>query len=391
MGCFNNINEAFGKVINNSLILEDTYKNSIGRTYVKIRCTLCNEERYVEWAHFNYGNYKKCGCSKPKENLKAGDIYDTDTIISITRKSNRPAFNVKCNICGKERTIEKYKFYTSRYNKCECTKRKVDYSKRYKDLVGKEDTRLNFKIIAITKCGEHIGLEVQCHTCNRHRIIRADAYIRGDDFHIEKCLCDEKSQPYNKYHGDELRNILRERYGNLIGTKSGLLECIDISSGDNGTTVLCKCHCGCGNKVEVNMTNFKLKRIMSCGQNSTPFGEKVIERYLQNNNIAYQKEYTYEDLKSPSGYKLRYDFALNINDEIVLIEFDGKQHKEDNGHFGYSIYSDFEYRKLCDELKDNYAKSLNIKLFRIDYTTSEEKIIKELDNIIGMLYSNKAI
>ena len=343
MGYFSNINEAFGKVINNSLILEDTYKNSIGRTYVKIRCTLCNEERYVEWAHFNYGNYKKCGCSKPKENLKAGDIYDTDTIISITRKSNRPAFNVKCNICGKERTIE------------------------------------------------HIGLEVQCHTCNRHRIIRADAYLRGDDFHIEKCLCDEKSQPYNKYHGTELRNILRERYGNLIGTKSGLLECIDISSGDNGTTVLCKCHCGCGNKVEVNMTNFKLKRVMSCGQNSTSFGEKVIERYLQNNNIAYQKEYTYEDLKSPRGYKLRYDFALNINDEIILIEFDGKQHKEDNGHFGYSIYSDFEYRKFCDELKDNYAKSLNIKLFRIGYTNSEEKIIKELDNIIDMLYSNKAI
>lgn len=391
MGYFNNINEAFGKVVNNSLILEDTYKNSIGRTYVKIRCTLCNKERYVEWAHFNYGNYKKCGCTNPKENLKVGDIYGTDTIVSITRKSDKPAFTVRCNICGTERTIERYKFYTNRYNKCKCARNKVDYSKRYKDLIGKEDDRLNFKILALTKCDQHIGLEVQCTKCNRHRIIRADAYLRGDDRYIEKCLCDEKSQPFNKYHGDELRNILREKYGNLIGTRSGFLECIDISSGDGGTTVLCKCHCGCNKEVEVSMSNFKLKRVMSCGENSTSFGEKVIEHYLQNNKIEYRKEYTYDDLKSPRGYKLRYDFALNINGEIVLIEFDGTQHKEDKGHFTGSIYSDFEYRKLCDELKDNYAKALNIKLFRIDYTNSEEKIIRELDNIIDMLCSNKAI
>ena len=385
MGYFNNIDEAYGKVVNNSLILKDTYKNSIGRTFVKIRCTLCNEERYVEWAHFNYGHYKKCGCSNPKENLKAGDIYNTDTIVEETRKSNRPAFEVKCNICGKERIIERYKFYTSRYNKCDCTKSKVDYSKRYTDLIGKEDTRLNFKIIAITKCGTHIGLEVQCNKCGRHRIIRGDAYLRGDDKLIEKCICDEKSQPHNKYYGEELRDILREKYNNLIGTKSGLLECIDISSGDNGTVAICKCHCGCNREVEVSLTNFKLNRVISCGQSSMSFGERVIEQYLQNNKIEYQKEYTYDDLKSPRGYKLRYDFAMIINNEVILIEFDGTQHKEDNGHFGHSIYSDFEYRKLCDEIKDNYAKSLNIKLFRIEYTTSADKIIEELDNIIKTL------
>lgn len=57
-------------------------------------------------------------------------------------------------------------------------------------------------------------------------------------------------------------------------------------------------------------------------------GEKAIIKYLTHNNVKYQKEYAFEDLKSKKGYKVRFDFGiLNYKNEIVaLVEYDGIQH-----------------------------------------------------------------
>jgi hypothetical protein len=57
------------------------------------------------------------------------------------------------------------------------------------------------------------------------------------------------------------------------------------------------------------------------------YGEYVIQKLLEENNICFKREYSFNDLLSPKGKKLRFDFAIFENDELqLLIEFDGRQH-----------------------------------------------------------------
>ena len=52
-------------------------------------------------------------------------------------------------------------------------------------------------------------------------------------------------------------------------------------------------------------------------------GSKAIKRYLEKNNIPFEVEYSFNDLKDK--YRLRFDFAIKDSDSnlFALIEFDG--------------------------------------------------------------------
>ena len=53
-------------------------------------------------------------------------------------------------------------------------------------------------------------------------------------------------------------------------------------------------------------------------------GEYAIFNYLTKNNVVFQKEQSFNDLRSPKNKLLRYDFYIETHN--LLIEFDGKQH-----------------------------------------------------------------
>lgn len=100
-------------------------------------------------------------------------------------------------------------------------------------------------------------------------------------------------------------------------------------------------------------------------------GEKVIAKYLTDNNISYIREYTFSGCKDQQV--LPFDFYLPCLN--TCIEFDGVQHfRPTNGFGGEAAFNILKYH---DNIKSTYCRNYNIKLIRIPYTD-----IKKVPNIL---------
>lgn len=107
-------------------------------------------------------------------------------------------------------------------------------------------------------------------------------------------------------------------------------------------------------------------------------GELKIEKYLTTNNIVSFRQKTFSDCINPNtGQLLRFDFY--IPSKNLLIEYDGEQHFE-GGYVGQHKMTDYEIADLKrrDSIKTKYAKSKNINLLRIKYTS-----LNEIDTILS--------
>lgn len=108
----------------------------------------------------------------------------------------------------------------------------------------------------------------------------------------------------------------------------------------------------------------------------TSQGEQKIIDILQKFHINFIREYTFKDLKSRKQRPLRYDFALFDNKEklFALLEFDGEGHFRYNKFF-HKTFSKFKYRQEMDLIKNQYALTQNIPLFRIPYYDLEKLVV----------------
>jgi len=102
-------------------------------------------------------------------------------------------------------------------------------------------------------------------------------------------------------------------------------------------------------------------------------GEKIISKFLDENNIKYilQKKYNGCKFKRP----LLFDSFLP--DYNCCIEYDGIQHFKPIKRFGGEI--GFKRTEKNDKIKNDYCKNNGIKLIRISYTMKNkiEKILKK--------------
>ena len=94
-------------------------------------------------------------------------------------------------------------------------------------------------------------------------------------------------------------------------------------------------------------------------------GEKKIAQILQQNNIYYKEQVSFDDL---SDGRQRFDFAIYKDKEMTqlnyLIECQGEQHYIDKT----DIFQDsLEVVQERDERKRKYCKSKNIPLYEIEY------------------------
>lgn len=133
---------------------------------------------------------------------------------------------------------------------------------------------------------------------------------------------------------------------------------------------------------EVSWSNFK------CGGTRCPtcnlsHGERKISKFLEENNIYYMKEYIIEGLKGSNGGIMRFDFMIEIDKRMILIEYDGIQHY-------IQKFGEKEFRRIQDNdrLKNDYCKNNNINILRIPYWEFDnvEDILKEY-----IIYGNTEI
>lgn len=94
-------------------------------------------------------------------------------------------------------------------------------------------------------------------------------------------------------------------------------------------------------------------------------GETMIENFLINNNIVYEKQKSFVDCKYKRN--LKFDFYLPLFN--LCIEFDGIQHFEPQDFFGgESTYNDLH---LKDIIKNDYCVNNDIGILRISYMDYE--------------------
>lgn len=165
------------------------------------------------------------------------------------------------------------------------------------------------------------------------------------------------------------------RANNLIGKKFGKLTVLKESgfikdnAGKNHR--IYECLCDCGNITYAQHQYLEFGDVVSCGCLRSK-GEFQIEQLLKENNIKFQREFSFNDLKDLN--LLRFDFAIfDYNNNLYcLIEFQGEQHyNTSNGYYNETIIKH-------DKMKIDYCKKNNIKLNIIKYKRNHNLTFDEL-------------
>lgn len=139
-------------------------------------------------------------------------------------------------------------------------------------------------------------------------------------------------------------------------------------------------HLECNNEFEMtpNMFIGKGRRCPYCFKTSN--SERRIILFLNQHNINFEREVTFDDLKSDKGYPLRFDFKIYKNKkEWFLLEYDGEQHFKASGFYNEEKVENLQNN---DRKKDLYCKKKNIPLYRISFK-EKRNLEKILENLIS--------
>lgn len=290
------------------------------------------------------------------ENLVNQSFGDLIVLERANNRNGRAYWVCQCS-CGKILEVAGVRLRAGQRS-CGCKNKKDITNQRFNRLIA---------IRQIDKKSPNNGSffwECLCD-CGKTVFVRRDQLISG---RTKSCGCLKKEQDLINLQ-QQKRNLINQRFGKLV--------VIDIDKQSSNLKYYWKCKCDCGTVKTIREDHLIEQSVSSCGCQKQSSGEVIIEKILKENNISYQREFSFQDLKDKK--LLRFDFALfdKENNLLGLIEFDGLQHiKETNGYFGESLK---EIQKR-DKLKNNYCKKNKILLFRIPYTS-----LKKIHSIYDIL------
>lgn len=141
---------------------------------------------------------------------------------------------------------------------------------------------------------------------------------------------------------------------------------------DSHTKIECRCKI-CGNSWFIVPNNLKVNGCPECNMSH---GEREIKKYLQNNNIMFIPQKTFDGLKGVGSGYLSYDFY--IPEKKLLIEYQGEFH---DGTAYQQTESEYQIQKEHDIRKKEYAIKNGYKLLEIwywDYPNIEKILEREL-------------
>ena len=219
----------------------------------------------------------------------------------------------------------------------------------------------------------------QCE-CGKQKAIRGSDLRRGK---TKSCGClSIKQAKINIISAHKKNNNKNNNNNNnknnqqsLIGKIFGKLKVIEeLSEKDKYGYRQWKCLCECGNITISNTNALNNGKKLSCGCLKSK-GEMVIQKLLQENNIAFEKEKIFTSCKfTDTKNYARFDFFIN---QEYIIEFDGIQ------HFTYTNQdwnTQEHYQKLQehDNFKNQWCQENNIPLIRIPYWKLNSLTINDL-------------
>lgn len=271
---------------------------------------------------------------------------------------------VKCKNCGKTKT----RFISSVLNYCGCQdcssekKRKKDFIeeaiKKYGDYIDYSETVYVNKRTEITyfctNCGEYhtqlplIHLKRGCKKCNKKDPERERTG------HIPKTT---------EQFIEDARKVQGKKYDYSLVNYVNKYSMLDIICPIHGVfKQMARIHlAGCGCK--------------ACHETK---GETRIRAFLDNHNIEFTPQKTFDDLRDSSTSFLRYDFY--VPEYNLLIEYSGQQHY-DPASF-HQTHEKFLKQKHHDWMKRKYAKNKGIDFLTIpywDYKNIDKILTERLD------------
>ena len=238
------------------------------------------------------------------------------------------------------------------------TKYTKEYSVKTDEMVGK-----TFGLLTVLQRAPKKETKNRCHryicecVCGNIVEVNGGALRSG---HTTSCGCKRKI-------------VAAERVNDLTGQRFGKLVVIQKSeniSADRHTLWVCKCDCG--NIKEVPSNALVCGDTKSCGCLKS-WKELEIAKILEDNNLIYRREVSFEGLVSDTNTKLRFDFGIYQGENLVLLlEYHGDQHYDtENGWYT-------EKMQKHDLIKKRYCRKNNIPLYVLNKFNNLEEYIERL-------------
>lgn len=298
-----------------------------------------------------------------------GKIFGELTVIKraedLVLKSGKPRTQWLCKCsCGNESVVSSQSLMQGTTVSCGCVGKQKRQEGRLKatDLTGKRFGRLvvlgRCPVLTYESGATKTKWRCQCD-CGKEIEAFRTGLISG---RTKSCGCYRSERTHERIAKD----LQNKHFGKLTAIKI---------VGKYRSQNVWECRCACGNICKVTSGHLTSGHTTSCGCDKTSRGEETAVKILEENFIKYKREYSFEDLRSIRGGRLRFDFAIFDNDKLkCLIEYQGPQ------HYRKILWHNFGamQREETDDQKRKYCQSRNIKLYEIRYNENIEYRLMEI-------------
>lgn len=360
-----------GDVLNNGNDIFIGYDNSNGRNiFAVLKCNKCGKVRKIIINEFLKVNnhtlvYSMCECFE-KRDVKIGGIYGNLKVMSFDNK--RKCYKCIC-LCESNKIVyrEKYKLLSGLSLSCGCLSKELKSKYNCIDYIGATFNNLvvkDFYKLKDSHSKKYIEKGIywlcKCKLCGKEILLPSKHVVSNV---ITNCGCKNKRFFETFKIGDfvddlEIRDIIK-----LKGV---------------GTFWSVKCPF-CNNNFVRLASNICKSHYKSCGCLKRSYGELIVLNILRRYNLKFNEQVSFKELKNGT---LRFDFLINKNNNIYLIEYDGLEHYSEDNQFG-SKKENFERIQYNDGLKNDFAKLKGIPLLRIPYILDKEKIENLIKKFMG--------
>ena len=163
----------------------------------------------------------------------------------------------------------------------------------------------------------------------------------------------------------------------LIGNRYGKLLVIERVENNRFGHVCYRCKCDCGGETIVEAGNLRKGTTNSCGCIKSK-GEMIINNWLQEHNIDFRSQYSFDNCVLSTGRRPFFDFVLFKNDKpYLVIEYNGRQHYEATG--GWNTEEALIKTQRRDNEKLQWCEDNHYPVLIIKY---DEDIFKVLEGLI---------
>lgn len=281
-------------------------------------------------------------------NQRFGSLTAIEIAPPFIQPSGKKVSAWKCQCdCGNTINVRTDNLRNGHTTSCGCACGRVD-------ITGKQFGRLTVS--------HYVGdgqWECECE-CGNRVVVRTYNLKNGN---TKSCGCLQK----DKSSEASFVSLVGNRYGKLV-----VLERVE----NNRFGHVCyRCKCDCGGEAIVDAGNLRQGTTNSCGCIKSK-GEMVINNWLQEHNISFRSQYSFDDCVMSTGRRPFFDFVLFKNDKpYLVIEYNGRQHYEATG--GWNTEGSVQDTQRRDREKLQWCEDNHYPVLIIKYDEDIEKILQE--------------